>query len=65
MSDLSTQAAVRSTLLHYAQLTAQMQREKARENGELFVDEQCRQCGLFHASAACHPYMQRVLAMRP
>lgn len=60
MSDIATMAAVRSTWLHYAQLTAQIQREDAKRNGDLFADAQCRKCGLFHASTPCHPYMKNL-----
>lgn len=56
-----TDRAVRSTLLHYAQISAQLSREAARQAGnDLFVDAQCPNCGLHHASDPCHPYMKRL-----
>jgi hypothetical protein len=62
MSDITTQNAVRATLLHYAQLEAQNARERAKSYGmDLFANEQCRKCGLYHASEPCHPYAIRVL----
>lgn len=60
MSDVLTDIAVRGTLLHYAQLSAQMQREAAKESGDMLWFDQCRKCGLYHASAPCHPYMARL-----
>jgi hypothetical protein len=60
MNCVVTDIAVRATWLHYAQCQAQLDREKAKRNGDLFADCQCRKCGLWHASAPCHPYMKRL-----
>lgn len=64
MTAVATHIAVRGTLLHYAQLSAQMQREAAKESGDLLWFDQCRKCGLYHASAPCHPYMTRLGLMK-
>ena len=60
MSAVGTDIALRATLLHYAQCDAQIQREKSRKVGDFFPNVQCRKCGLYHASAPCHPYMVRL-----
>lgn len=59
MLHINNQAA-RSTMRHYAQLTAQRDREDAKRNGDMFANAQCRKCGLYHASAPCHPYIKRL-----
>lgn len=58
MNTAATEQAVRATMLHYAQLGAQLARARAARNGELFADVQCPTCGLFHASEPCHPFMK-------
>lgn len=60
MSTTPTTQAVRATWLHYAQLAAQIARAEANRAGDLFPDAQCPACGLFHASAPCHPYMSEL-----
>lgn len=57
--DIGTRSAIKATMLHYAQLFAQLQREYALRDGDLFVDVQCKKCGLYHASAPCHQYSER------
>ena len=57
---ISDRAAVRLTLDHYAKLSAQRTRERAKADGDTFAEAQCRKCGLFHASAPCHPYSDRI-----
>lgn len=55
---------VRETLLHYAQLSAQLARERAQENGDMLWDQQCQRCGLRHAGDPCHEYMHRLGLVR-